>query len=59
MVVDAAIQLGYLEPGSKDHNAADAALVFQWGCWNLAQRWNHLPGKLHTGLPLLEDQEAD
>lgn len=59
MVIDAAIQLGYLEEGSKDHNAADAALVFQWGSWSLAQRWNHMPGKLHAGLPLLEGQEAD
>jgi hypothetical protein len=59
MVVDAAIQIGYLPEGSRDHNAADAALIFHWASWHLAQRWNHLPGKLHAGLPLLEAQEAD
>jgi hypothetical protein len=59
MVIEAAVTLGYLDEGSKDHNAADAALIFQWASWSLAQRWNHLPGKLHAGLPLLEAQQAD
>lgn len=59
MVIDAAVGLGYLPEGSKDHNAADAALLFHWGSWTLAHRWNHRPGQKHAGLPLLEAQEAD
>jgi hypothetical protein len=57
MVTRVAIEFGYLTEGSRDHNAADAALTFHWACWHFAQRWNHLPGRPHAGLPLLETPE--
>lgn len=56
MVVRCAIEFGYLPEGSTDHNAGDAGLIFHYASWILAQRWNHLPGRVHQGLPLLEGQ---